>query len=312
MRVGRIVIGHFSMHQSELRLTVEAVDVDTNRLLWRDTIAAGAADAIALRDGLTSRIRDGLLPALGAGAPAASQVRPRNADAYASYLKSLAIPNDPGPNREAIAMLERASTIDPDHADTWESLGRRYYDEGQYGSGGSEAFRRLEAALRQALALDPDHIPAAVALLVLQIDAGRLQDGYDIARRLVARRPDSGEVHFALSTVLRYGGLQEDAARECDAAISRDPTNPLFRTCSATFIQLGDTIGRSTSSASTPVPSGHGWSRGGSTSGWAVATMPASSTASSPRTTPPGWCPRASTGSSSAVCRAPSRPARTG
>ena len=27
-------------------------------------------------------------------------------------------------------MLERASAIDPDHADTWASLGRRYYDEG--------------------------------------------------------------------------------------------------------------------------------------------------------------------------------------
>jgi TolB-like protein len=239
LRVGRIVIGHFSKHQSELRVTVEAVDVDSNRLLWRDTIAAGAADSIALRDGLTSRIRDGLLPALGAEAPTASQVRPRNADAYASYLRSLAISSDPEPNREAIAMLERASTIDPDHAGTWAELGRRYYDEGQYGAGGSDAFRRSEAALRQALALDPGHVPAAVDLLGLQIDAGRLQDGYDIARRIVARRPDSGEGRFALSYVLRYGGLLEESARECDEAISRDPTNPALRTCSATFIQLG-------------------------------------------------------------------------
>jgi serine/threonine protein kinase len=239
LRVGRIVIGHFSMHQSELRVTVEAVDVESNRLLWSDTVAAALADSIALRDGLTSRIRDGLLPALGAQAPTTSDIRPRNSEAYAFYLKSLAMSSDPGPNREAITLLERASTIDPDHADTWASLGQRYYDEGQYGAGGSEAFRRSEAALRQALALDPDHIPAAVRLLVLQVDAGRLQDGYDIARRLVARRPDSGEVHYALGIVLRYGGLVEDAARHCDAAISRDPTNPQFRTCSATFMQLG-------------------------------------------------------------------------
>jgi TolB-like protein len=239
LRVGRIVIGHFSLQQSELRVTVEAVDVDNDRLLWRDTIAARAADSIALRDQLTSRIRDGLLPALGVGASTASHGRPRNADAYASYLKSLAISNDPGPNREAIAMLERASAIDPDHADTWTALGLRYYDEGQYGAGGSDAFRRSEAALRQALALDPGQIAAAVRLLGLQVDAGRLQDGYDIARTLVARYPDSGEAHFALNYVLRYGGLQEESARECDEAISRDPTNPVFRTCSATLIQLG-------------------------------------------------------------------------
>jgi len=239
LRVGRIVIGHFSLHQDELRLTVEAVDVDSNRLLWRDTIAAGVSDSIALRDALTSRVRGGLLPAMGVRAPTASHIRPRNADAHALYLKSLAISNDPGPNREAIVMLERASTIDPDHADTWASLGRRYYDDGQYGAGGSEAFRRSEAALRQALALDPDHIPAAVELLGLQVDAGRIQDGYDSAWTLVDRRPDSGEAHFSLSAVLRYGGLQEDSARKCEEAVSRDPTNPLFRTCSATFIQLG-------------------------------------------------------------------------
>jgi TolB-like protein len=239
LHVGRIVIGHFSLHQSELRVVVEAVDADTNQLLWRDTMAAQAADSIALRDRLTSRIRDGLLPALGAAPPIASQARPRNADAYANYLRSLAISTDPAPNLEAIALLERASAIDPDHADTWASLGRRYYDDGQYGAGGSEAFRRSEAALRQALALDPGNIPAAVRLLGLHVDAGRLQDGYDIARTLVARRPDSGEAHFALNYVLRYGGLHEESARECDEAISRDPTNPVFRTCSATLIQLG-------------------------------------------------------------------------
>jgi non-specific serine/threonine protein kinase len=239
LRAGGVVTGHFSMHDSELQVTVEAVDVDSNRLLWRDTIAVAATDTIALRDRLTSRIREGLLPALGARASTAPDVRPRNAEAYATYLKSLAISNDPGPNREAIAMLERASTIDPDRADTWAALGFRYYYEGQYGAGGSEAFRRSEAALKQALTLDPGHIPAAVRLVVHQVDTGRIRDGYDNARRLVERRPDSGDARFALSVVLRYGGLLEDSARECGEAVLRDPTNPAPRTCSATFIQLG-------------------------------------------------------------------------
>ena len=91
LRAGRIVTGHFSIHESELRVTVEAVEVNSNRLLWRDTIAARTADSIALRDRLTSRIRDGLLPALGTAAPTAAHARPRNAEAYDIYLKSLAI-----------------------------------------------------------------------------------------------------------------------------------------------------------------------------------------------------------------------------
>jgi TolB-like protein len=239
LRAGRIVIGHFSQRQSELQVTVEAVDVDSNQVLWRDTIAAAAADSIALRDGLTSRIRDGLLPALGAGAPPASPVRPRNADAYAGYLRSLAISSDPGPNREAIAMLQRASSIEPDYADTWARLSTRYYYDGHYGGGGTDALRRAEAAARQALTLDPNHAAATVQLFNLQVEAGRLQDGYDSAMKLVTQRPDSGDARFALSYVLRYGGLMEESARECEQAVSRDPTNPLFRSCAQPFMVLG-------------------------------------------------------------------------
>ena len=156
LRVEEVVTGHFSAHQSELRVTVEAVEVDGNRLLWRDSIAARTDDPLAVRDQLISLIRNGLLPALGTGAPTPTHARPRNADAYAVYLKSLAISSDPAPNREAIAMLERASAIDPDYADMWVSLADRYYYDGHYGGGGRGALRRSEAAARQALALDPE------------------------------------------------------------------------------------------------------------------------------------------------------------
>jgi serine/threonine protein kinase len=239
LRVGEVVIGHFSTHQSELRVTVEAVEVEGHRLLWRDTITAPADDSIALRDRLTSRIRSGLVPALGGGAPRETPARPRNAEAYALYLKSLAHSSDPGPNREAIALLQRASALDPDHVDTWSSLVTRYYDDGHYGGAGREALRYAEAAAQQALALDPDHTGVTSRLLNLQVEAGRLQDAYDSALKLVAKRPGSGEAHFALSYVLRYGGLIEEAARECEEAVSRDPMNPRFRTCAHIFMQLG-------------------------------------------------------------------------
>jgi tetratricopeptide (TPR) repeat protein len=169
---------------------------------------------------------------------AVTDARPRNADAYAAYLKSLAISTEPAPNRAAIAMLEHASAIEPDDAQTWVSLADRYYNDGHYGGGGSVALRRSEAAARQALALDPNSMAAAVRLFNLQIEAGRLQDGYDAVRQLVAQHPASGEAHFALSYVLRYGGLLEESARECEQAVSHDPTNPLFRTCAQPLMLL--------------------------------------------------------------------------
>ena len=186
--------GHFSTHQSEMRVTVEAVDVDGNRVLWRDTIAARMGDSISLRDRLTSRIRDGLLPALGTSASTAPHARPRNAEAYAVYLKSLAHSSDPGPNREAIAML-RASEHDRSATTRTRghALAARYYYDGHYGGGGSEALRRAEAAARQALTLDPNHTAAAVRLFNLQVEAGRLQDGYNSAMKLVRSVPTAAK-----------------------------------------------------------------------------------------------------------------------
>jgi TolB-like protein len=67
LRAAGIITGHFSRHASELRVTLEAIDVEGDRLLWRDTIAAPAGDIIALSEQLSTRVREGLLPALAAG-----------------------------------------------------------------------------------------------------------------------------------------------------------------------------------------------------------------------------------------------------
>ena len=68
MRVTDVVAGHYIKEGDQLEITLEAVDVENNRTLWRNTLHVPAADMISTRSQITAQVRDGLIPALG-GAP---------------------------------------------------------------------------------------------------------------------------------------------------------------------------------------------------------------------------------------------------
>ena len=64
MRVSSIVTGHFLKAGDQLQVTLEAIDVDTNQAVWRDTLTVAGQNMIAMREQILSRISTGLIPAL--------------------------------------------------------------------------------------------------------------------------------------------------------------------------------------------------------------------------------------------------------
>jgi serine/threonine protein kinase len=240
MGVTSIVTGHYLIESGQLEITLEAVDVANNRSVWRDAIRVAASDKIAMREQITSRVRQGLVPVLGGlSASGEAGTRPKSEEAYDLYLRSIALPHDVAPNKDAIAMLERAVGIDPSYAPVWDALGLRYYYSGAYGDGGALMLKRSDAATERALALDPNLISAAAWLIARQSDRGDTAHAYAQASALVKRRPASAMAHFALAYVLRYAGLLDDSAHECDAALALDRGNYQLRSCSGPFVQLG-------------------------------------------------------------------------
>jgi eukaryotic-like serine/threonine-protein kinase len=240
MRVASIVTGHFVKEGDQLEVTVEAVDVASDRSIWRDTISVVASNKIAMQDRVTTSVRQGLIPLLGGTSNSTGAgTRPTNEHAYDLYLRSIAVPHDAVPNKEAISMLEHAVGLDPNYAPSWEVLGLRYYYDADYAGGGEAMLKRSEAAIERALALDPNLIDAAGQLIVSRTERGELMRAYEEASSLVKREPNSASAHFALGYVLRYAGLLDEAARECNTALSLDPANYQFRSCALVFLQLG-------------------------------------------------------------------------
>ncbi len=192
-----------------------------------------------MREQITSRVRQGLVPVLGgSSASGEAGTRPKSEVAYDLYLRSIAVPHDPRPNKDAIAMLERAVGIDPSYAPAWEALGLRYYFDASYGDGGEQMLKRSDSTFERAIALDPNLTSAPGELITNRVDEGELGSAYAEATALVKRRPQSAFAHFVLGYVLRYAGLLEDAARECDTALTLDRGNYQFRSCSVVFVQL--------------------------------------------------------------------------
>jgi len=241
MGVGGIVTGHFLKEGDQLQVTLEAVDVNTNRLLWRDTLDVPSENMITMQRQVIATAREGLAPALGSTSfTTDTAARPQNEESYELYVHSIALPSENVPNQKGITMLERAVELDPNYAPAWYALALRYYYKSRYAGGGEAIMQRSEAADERARALNPNFIVAGSLLVQVRVERGRLVEAYQEATDLVHRRPDSADVHFALSYVLRYAGLLKDAATQCDMARSLDPHNPGWRSCTAVFEQLGN------------------------------------------------------------------------
>jgi TolB-like protein/Flp pilus assembly protein TadD len=237
LQVGQVLAGSFQKEGDRFRVTLEVIDTDSNRVIWHDTSNVGAADLLGLRDQIATRIRRDLLPLLGASASEPAN-RPRSPEAYDLYLKSTAVSRDPLPNKNAITMLEKSVALDPSNPAAWNALGKRYYYDGTYGNGGSSAVERARTAYMHALETQPPLLEAIANVVLLQTEGGDLAGALEKAGELVRTHPDSARAHFTMSYVLRYAGLGDDSAHECEAALAIDPKDPGWRSCALTYSLL--------------------------------------------------------------------------
>ena len=221
-----VVTGRFAVDPLNLRVTLEAIEVESDQLLWAGTLRV-RLDALELIEGeITARIERDLLPLLGLEASDRAK-RDRRSDphAYDLYLRALALSDNTSVNSAAIEMLRSAVSIDPVFAPAWENLGRRYYLDASYGHGGNVAYEQSEQAYQRALALDPDLVTAASGLISHWTEKGELTAALDVAHQNLVRRPDSVAMLSSAAYVLRFAGLPRESAQHLETAleIDRDP-----------------------------------------------------------------------------------------
>lgn len=236
--VSHVLTGGFLRDQQNLRLTLELVDVEQNRTIWRDEVTVGPQELVALHDKLAASTSQQLLAAMKIANTTADHIpKPNDEVAFDLFLHSLAYPLDPGPNQMAIKTLQDSISLDSTYAPAWDQLSWRYYIDERYGNGGAVAAAKADQAHRRQRELDPSAPPISTTI---RTEQGDLNGAYDQAAEFLHREPDSSMAHFWMGYVLRYAGLIDEAGRECDAALAIDPGFNVLRSCATTFGMKGD------------------------------------------------------------------------
>jgi serine/threonine protein kinase/DNA-binding winged helix-turn-helix (wHTH) protein/Flp pilus assembly protein TadD len=239
MGVSKVVTGHFLQAGEKFEVTLEAIDVASNRLLWHGTVSFPAGNMLAMQAQIAAVTRQELARTLGSpGYVTDADVHPKNEEAYDIYLRSTALAYDPVPNQQGIVMLEKAVSLDTTFGPAWQELARRYYIDEHYGFGGGAKSQRTIDALERAQSVAPNSVVASAQLVVRRTEQGQLAAAYEEAARLDRGRPDTAMAHFALSYVFRYAGLLEESANECEKAFAIDPYG--VRSCAVAFILRGN------------------------------------------------------------------------
>ena len=241
--VGTVVVGHFLRQDKTVMVTLEAVEVKDNKVIWSGRLNSSADNLIALQNQMAKKVRQELVPALGIARGAVeTSSTPANREGYELYLRSVAMAHEGAANKDAIAMLERAVALDSNYAPAWEALGRRRYFDAIYSGGGAAGYQRSNAAYERALSLEPGRVSAAGFLAANEVEAGNLDKAYEDAWALVRKRPDNAIAHYSVAYVLRYAGLLDMAQSECDQALAIDSKNYNWRSCSFAFFEQGKSV----------------------------------------------------------------------
>ena len=240
LRAEHLVTGQFFATGDEIQVTLEAIKIEDDSLLWSESLSIPKNNLSELGRQVAELIRIQLLPLLSSGGPVSEGTLPNDSEAYEIYLKSLSLGTDPEPNQQGIGLLERAVERDPGYAPAWAELSSRLHRRGAYAGGGAVDYNASDVAAVRALRLDPELVSAGTQLAMLRTERGDLLGAYDLAEDVVTRRPDSSAAHFAKSYVLRYAGLLNDSAAECEAALKLDPTDSGLRSCGLLYRRLGN------------------------------------------------------------------------
>lgn len=220
LNVQTILTGSYVREGASLRINLELIDAERNRILWQDAFDVQYEKLSTVQERVAADVVRGLRLTVDAAQMKSYTPHP---SAYEYDLRGLSY-GKRSDYRTALKMYEKAVEIDPDFALAWTHLSAVYYFYGNEKTLGAEYRRKSEEALERALALEPDQIEARLEKAFRMIDnEGRGEEAIPILRGILQTNGSNALAHWHLSQAYRYGGALTESIDEAENAVRLDP-----------------------------------------------------------------------------------------
>src|ERR1700693_1919257 len=229
--VKAMVEGSVVLAGDQARISVQLVDVGTDKTLWAESYTRNVANIVRLQNEVALAIANAIALELTPGEKTRfANARTVNPQAYDYYLrgKSISRINTENANN-SIELLERAVSLDSNFADAYAELANAYSDKGYFFQAGNKEWAsKAETAVAKALKLNPE-LPSA-----LLVRAGLLwtpshgfphEQVITETQRAIAVAPNFGDAHGFLAAIYFHVGLLDAALSEFKRADDLMPGN---------------------------------------------------------------------------------------
>jgi TolB-like protein len=224
--VGYIVEGSVRRMGARVRVTVQLINVATDRHLWSQTFDREVTDIFAIQDEIARSIAEALKVQLGRAVQ--SYAGTGDAAAYELYLLGLYHWNQRTEEglRKALEIFREATERDPSFARAFAALSMTYSLLPGYAAFDRDlANREALVSAEKAVALDPKSAEALTALGQSYFNQGKVRQSLQAYDRAVAANPRYAVARHWKGIALTTVGRLAEGEAELRAARALDPAS---------------------------------------------------------------------------------------
>jgi TolB-like protein/Tfp pilus assembly protein PilF len=229
LAVATVLEGSVRREGSVMRLTAQLINAADGYHLWSKTFERELKNVFAVEDELARSIAEALRPRLLKQAPLAEQTTV-NPDAHDLYLKGrhLWSKRTPEDLKEAMAMFEKAISIDPNYALAHAGIADCYLLLGDYtAQRPADTLSKAKPHAYRALELAGDLAEAHASLGLISVYDYDWATAEREFKRAIELRSGYATAHHWYAILLVSLGRFDEARAEAERAVELDPASPI-------------------------------------------------------------------------------------